>query len=394
MSTISTNASSLPPPGKHEEDEFSSLDAPLDSAACADIDAVVAAKRARSPLNVGGHTLRTVLSPSKNCDLQALQMLAARHQKGTTSKASKSQHSRESSPTPESGAVNSRFTTPATSTSRLTTPVPALATSQLALGPALQGLSTDVAVAGPSGREKTPVLPSLSMQPWLGMYSPYRPQGTYPGYHLPFYPGYAYPPQGIAPQGIPPPSVTLPLAVPSVTPTGPAGPAPESVACHLGPPVTLSLHEFGPLQPLLPQPPPQKVSAPPKRSPAPCEEKSLSTSHDKTDTDLEEWQDLGEQDLSDNNTEDPDGSPKGKGGCPNQQFYRLLDKLVEQVNAEVLSIANQTGQKAEMVHRKLYGHLRGSNTWMDYAKYLKANLQQELSRLPDGTDYDSKCLFR
>lgn len=118
----------------------------------------------------------------------------------------------------------------------------------------------------------------------------------------------------------------------------------------------------------------------------------------KMDIDQEvdsDWQDLGQQIPSDDDMKDADGSPsKGKGGRPSQQFYDLIDKLVDQINTEVLSIAEKTGQKSEMVHRKLYGSLRGSNAWTDFAKYLKANLPQELRRLPEGTDYDGKCSAR
>ena len=52
-------------------------------------------------------------------------------------------------------------------------------------------------------------------------------------------------------------------------------------------------------------------------------------------------------------------------------------------------IAEETGRSPEAIHRTISGRLRGSNAWTDYAKYLKANLAEELQRLPEGTNYDS-----
>ena len=100
------------------DSEFSNLSPHLDSASSASFDAIDAAasasmarmQREPSPYNVGGYGLHSTVSPSKNCDAEARQLLTARFQKAA---ASKSQHSHATTLTPSSSAAESRWTTPA-----------------------------------------------------------------------------------------------------------------------------------------------------------------------------------------------------------------------------------------------------------------------------------------
>ena len=379
-----------------EEDEFGGLPVKLDSEACEGIDSTVAAAAARgcSPFNLVGYGLRAAPSPSKNCSTEAHKMIQARYQKAVASKVRRSSVE-DSHHTPDP-STNSRITTPVPEGTSVDSPQ--LTSGPVPPGPSRQGAGQELNSHMPTPTQETPLrdfpLP-LTRAPWP---YPYPQHHGYGGYHPNQYPGYAYPPFPNRNDYLPhastysghptanpiPPAIVATPVVPQMAPGLATAPAPlqqsttetsnsSDQTALASAPKSLRLEDLGPLQPLIPQPPP-----PPVRQSIPGNNISAVDQDVDWDFDTEEPADNSSDSIN-------------VGGCPSNESSQMVEKLVNNINTSIQIIAQKTGCQPDAIFKRVYGRITGSNSWTDYAKYLKGNLVEEMEHLPP--DFDCDCGF-
>ena len=404
------------------------------------------------PVQVGVYKLRGHISPSRFCNEEAYELISHRAEKRHEQDYGASlrpPHSREGThplsrePTPAAATMSSYPPREGThSLSREPTPgvAPAIAAnswyaqSSGCIAPSFQNASHSAMPSiGPSHiLPDTPGVPLLAQShssnvqlpfpPGAYLYRPGGwtfpngvPQGPYMGYNMtsppmPFYTGASQTPGSTTTSAIAAntgaSSTSAKTSVDSATPTNtvvnstaiqPSSSGPSSTD-EPAKTINTSVDHVDATMPILPSPlSPAPADVPPTSSlsPAPADVPPTSplspAPADVPPTAL--FDDNDGDDGDDDDDFEEEGKMEPRAGRPSLESRKIIDEGVAEINKLIVQIANKTGRTVHAIRKIVSGRFGHHNSWNSYGRFFSENVDQELARLPPGTEYDRKSFF-